>query len=436
MNEKQIHHFSEDVEKCILCGACQAVCPVYAERLDEKQVARGRMALLKSVLAGELPLTDELNEIVATCIGCKACSDQCPSGAEADLANLAAKISLAGEKGLPFYRKILARQVFSKPEVLSASSRLLHAIGTRVYTPLAGVPFIRPALPFIRNGAPRNIPPLGRPSFHERAHENRLETEPRGRVALFYGCAIDQIYPGWGDAAVRILNRSGFEVTIPKEQVCCGAPVIFMGDRISAERMVEANLQAFDLDHLDAVITLCATCGSTLKELYPKLFGMKKAKEFSAKVMDLHEFLVTHPLAFENAHINRDSKPLKVTYHDPCHLKRGMGVHKEPREILESLPDIQFVEMNDADRCCGGGGLFSMSHYDLALKIGKHKVERIHESGAEIVATACPSCMIHLTDLLKREGLNIPVVHVCELLNRSQEKPESQDPLISGAKKS
>jgi glycolate oxidase iron-sulfur subunit len=434
MTQELIQHFSEEVEKCVLCGACQAVCPVYAERLDEKQVARGRMALLRTVLSGELPLTDELNEIVATCIGCKACSAHCPKGAASDLANLAAKITLAGEKGLPFYRKILARQIFSKPGILSASSRLLHVMGTKIYTPLAGIPFMHPALPYIRNGTPRSIPPLGKPSFREGNHTNHLQSEPRGRVALFYGCAVDQIYPAWGESAIRILNRAGFEVIIPREQACCGAPLIFMGDLTSAEKMVETNLHALNMKDLDAVITLCATCGSTLKELYPRFFERDGIEEVSSKIMDLQEFLIAHSLPIEME--DRDRKPLKVTYHDPCHLKRGMGVHEEPRQILQSLPGVQFIEMKDADRCCGGGGLFSLSHYDLALKIGRHKVERIRESGAEVVATACPSCSIHLADLLHREDLNIPVVHVCELLGRSLEQPESQEPLISGTKKS
>ncbi len=414
-----LQQIAHETEKCTLCGACQAVCPVYSESMDETQVARGRIALLNAVLTGELDLTDRLNEILATCIGCKACSAHCPSGAAGDVANLAAKLTIGQEKGLPFYKKLLSRQLFSKPGMLSVSTQLLDIMGNKIYTPLAGIRSMRPALPYIRNGIPRNIPPLKGIPFHERNHNNLLHSKPLGQVALFYGCAIDRFYPEWGDSAVRILNQAGYEVVIPQEPVCCGAPVLFMGDLKTAKKLMEKNLAALSGEDLDCVITLCATCGHTLRELYPTLFQKEKTDLLSRKVMDLQEFLITRDL-WEELEIDDRGRPaLRVTYHDPCHLNRGMGIREAPRKILQNLPGIDFVEMKDADRCCGGGGLFSLSHYDLSLKIGRHKVERICETGAEIVATACPSCTIHLTDLLNRKNLDIRVVHVSELIDRS-----------------
>jgi len=412
-----LKQFEKEVKKCILCGACQSVCPVYIENPDETQVARGRMALLDSVLSGKLELTDHLNDILSSCIGCKACSAQCPAGSSADLANLAAKIILSREKGLPFYQKLISRQIFSNPGILTTSAHLMDIMGRKLYTPLSRVRPIRPLLPYVQNGAARQIPPASAKPFRKRRLVNCPTSEPKGRVALFYGCAVDLFFPHWGESAIRILNRAGFEVIVPENMTCCGAPMLFMGDYETAGKAMKTNLAALTAYETDAVITLCATCGYMLRELYPKFFQESSADPLPGKVMDLQEFLISKNL-MKDLILNEETRPLlRVTYHDPCHLNHGMGVREAPRVILKSLPGVEFVEMQDADRCCGGGGLFSMSHYDLSLKIGRHKVERIRETEAEVVATACPSCMIHLTDLLKRAGLKTRVLHVSELLN-------------------
>jgi glycolate oxidase iron-sulfur subunit len=286
-----------------------------------------------------------------------------------------------------------------------------------LYAPLAKIRLIHPILPYVPGGTARHIPQMAKKPFRKRRHTNRLSSKPRGRVALFYGCAVDLFFPHWGESAIRILNHAGFEVIVPENMTCCGAPMLFMGDTEAAGKGMETNLAVISAAEPDAVITLCATCGSMLRELYPKFFQSKEADSLSEKVMDLQEFLISQNL-LKDVIFNEEARPLlRVTYHDPCHLNRGMGVRDAPRTILHSIPNIEFVEMRDADRCCGGGGLFSLSHYDLSLKIGRHKVERIRETQAEVVATACPSCIIHLTDLLERAGSKTRVMHVCELMD-------------------
>ena len=407
---------AREAAKCILCGSCQSVCPVYAETLAETQVARGRMALLQALIDGELELTDQLTRILSTCIGCKACTSACPAGAAPDMANLAAKILLGKAKGLPFYKQLITRQLLTNPTLLGASSRVVQTLGRRVYTPLAKVPFVRRVLPYVRDGIPRNLFSGSTPPFHDREPENRVPGALRGRVALFYGCAIDHVYPEWGEKAVHLLNRAGFEVEMPHGLTCCGAPLLYAGDGDAAKEMMTKNLALLSRSDLDAIITLCATCGSTLKELYPSFLENDGARRLSEKVFDLQEFIMQGELIRNLESIEGVRPPLRVTYHDPCHLNRGMGVQSAPREILRNLPGIDYVEMEDAGRCCGGGGLFSMSHYDLSLKMGEHKVGSIIASGAEVVATGCPSCVMQLTDLLAREGASIAVVHVCDLV--------------------
>ncbi|NOY54238.1 MAG: (Fe-S)-binding protein [Deltaproteobacteria bacterium] len=411
----------EEAGKCILCGACQSVCPVYAELLDESQVARGRMALLKAVFAGKLTETDRLDRILSACIGCKACSAQCPAGSQADSANLAAKLRIRRSEGLPYYQKILSRQVFSRAKLRSAFAGLLDLLGRKIYAPLSHHRGFQSALPYVRNGKGRNIPRHSATPFHKRPFLPPVTGVLKGKVTLFYGCAVDTFYPQWGKEAVTLLHHAGIEVEVPETQSCCGAPLLFMGDREGAARMAKQNLAALSGMNTEAVITLCATCGSTLKELYPKLFPGKTPETLAGRIMDFQEYWIQKGLPIPSIKEKPDnSPPLRVTYHDPCHLNRGMGIREAPRTILQHLPGIEYIEMEDADRCCGGGGLFSLRHYDLSLKIGRHKVDRIVESGADIVATACPSCQIQLEDLLRRAGLDTRVVHVCELLHGSE----------------
>jgi len=416
MNEL-LEKFSQEAEKCILCGACQSVCPVYAEVLDESKVARGRMALLKAVLADNLEVTNRLERILSTCIGCKACSAQCPTGSQADFANLAAKLRISRSKGLPDYQKLLSRQVFSRPKLRSASGRILDILGRRVYEPLSHHRTLQFALPYIRGGKGRMIPRRTIPPFHKRTPFPPVKGGVKGKVVFFYGCAVDTLYPHWGEEALAFLHRSGIDVEVPEGQSCCGAPLLFMGDLKGAEKMAERNLSALTGTDAETIITLCATCGSTLKGLYPRLFPGEASETLAGRIMDFQEYWMHKGLPAPTAKEAQKQAPLRVTYHDPCHLSRGMGVREAPRKILQNLPGIEYVEMEDADRCCGGGGLFSLSHYDLSLKIGQHKVDRIAESGADIVATACPSCRIQLEDLLHRAGLDTRVVHVCELLS-------------------
>jgi glycolate oxidase iron-sulfur subunit len=191
--------------------------------------------------------------------------------------------------------------------------------------------------------------------------------------------------------------------------------------------MMKTNLTALSHPEVEAVITLCATCGSTLKDLYPKLFPGEETEALAGKIMDFQEYLLSKNPALVDGSRSEKRSSLRVTYHDPCHLNRGMGVRDAPRTLLKNLPGVTYVEMEEADRCCGGGGLFSLSHYDLSLKIGRRKVERIIESGADVVATACPSCQMHLTDLLQREGLGIRVAHVCELLDEALHQETAQE---------
>jgi len=236
--------------------------------------------------------------------------------------------------------------------------------------------------------------------------------EARMRVGLFAGCATNLIYPGLGESVARILVGEGMEVVLPHDQGCCGMPVYTAGDRQTALELAEANLKAFGKHKVDAIVTACASCGTALKQDYEKILGVKLA-DLGAPVYDFGEFLARYSsLKFGEA----PSARIKVTYHYPCHLTRGQGIKDAPGRVLEALPHVDYVEMSEADRCCGGAGTFSLTHYDLAKAIGRRKAANIAASGADVVATSCPSCMMQLEDMLRRNGLPQRVVHLADLV--------------------
>jgi len=206
------------------------------------------------------------------------------------------------------------------------------------------------------------------------ADRQRCAREARS-VAYFVGCAGNLIYPESASAAVEALSRAGVEVVIPKSQGCCGTPVFNAGDFVTAREMASRNIETLQSCGADAVVTACASCGLTLKREYEELLGFDGG--VGLPVFDLTEFLVLRganvtPLA-QSAGLDAapgtagsGARKVRVTYHDPCHLSRGQGISEDPREVLRSIPWVEFVEMRDADRCCGAGGSFSLSHYELS----------------------------------------------------------------------
>jgi len=233
------------------------------------------------------------------------------------------------------------------------------------------------------------------------------------------GCAVDFIYPEIGLKIISFLNARGVEVSIPKKQGCCALPVIGAGDLQTAREMAQENLEAFG--GVDFIITGCATCGSALKG-YGAFFeggeGEKPFDSFAARVRDFSEFLLRDlKLTGEDLSFGPQRKSnLKVTYHDPCHLSRYQGIKEEPRQVISALPGVELIEMDGADQCCGMGGSFGLSYYDLSKKIADRKAAAIRKTGADAVVTTCPGCRMQLVDVLNRHGMPQQVFHLAELL--------------------
>jgi len=236
----------------------------------------------------------------------------------------------------------------------------------------------------------------------------------KDKVGFFTGCLADYRLQKVGNALVEVLKKNKVEVVVPKDQICCGSPLLRTGATKGIEKFVKTNVESFEKAGVDTVVTACPGCAMTLRNNYPELVKGVLGRESKFKVLHISEYL-THNLILNT----KDMKPLNatVTYHDPCHLNRGLGINKEPREIIQSIPGIKLVEMERADACCGAGGGTRSGMRHLTYLIGGRKDELYKKTGANMLLTACPFCELQLTDIVK----DTTTLDLVELLQKAYE---------------
>jgi glycolate oxidase iron-sulfur subunit len=405
------------VDKCVRCAACQAGCPTYESSLAETLSARGRIRLARALLEGDLKPSARVAADFDMCLSCMACMDACPAKIDTVAIFQAARADLAPIRGMGFVKRMILHHVLPYPVRLNALAKLT-GMAALVYE--NAPEFLVRFLPYTFQGRRRNLPNLLQTNLRALA-----PTGGRGhgwdgslhRVAYFSGCMTDLAYPDAGLSVMRELERAGVEVIYPQEQVCCGAPAWFAGDNDTARSLVRRNIQVLGALDVEAVVVSCATCGSTLSHLLPTLADdPPAARKLAAKVIDFQKLMVE--LGMETVYKGMSGgRKLKVTYHDPCHLKRGMGVSAEPRALIKSLPNVEFVEMEGADVCCGGAGAFTLDHGDESARFGAVKAAALAKSGADIAVTECPSCQLQLTGALARAGVSMPVMSSAGLVD-------------------
>jgi glycolate oxidase iron-sulfur subunit len=408
-----VANLAPEVNRCLKCGLCRAVCPVFAEVLDESGCARGKIALIEGLSENSLSLSGRFSDKLSKCLNCKSCMEACPSGIKVDELVLAARSEIFQRGKFPLLKRLIFRHLLRRGKLLPPVGKLASFIERRILRGLPPSSPYRLLLPMIKMDKDRVFPMFAaRTLMDEHAEIISPEGKPRMRVGYFAGCSANLIYTGIGKAVISVLLGEGMEVVLPHDQGCCGVPAYTAGDRPTGRELALTNIKAFEKYKLDAVVTSCASGGVALKTDYEKILGFRE-KALGADVFDISEFLTGQSeLKFEDIGLD----PVKVTYHDPCHLNRGQGITEAPRRVLGAIPHVEFVEMEDAGRCCGGGGTFSLSHYDISKEIGKKKANCIAATGADIVATSCPSCIMQLEDMLRRNGLPQKVMHVIELL--------------------
>lgn len=407
------------VNQCVRCGQCRSACPVFKELSDESAVARGKLALLRSFLEGKAVPTEELQAILGKCLLCKTCSAQCPSGVAAD------ELILAG-------RELLAEKNGLSPVKQAVFSLLKHRALFDFCLSMAslGQDFGIKRLPGKRLGAiarfpmpglarRRIIPPFASRSLRKEYPEVIKVARPKARVAFFTGCMANYIYTGSGRAAIDVLLANNIEVVLPKYQHCCGYPVFTAGDAAGGRLLARHNIDVFAEQKVDAVITICGSCGSAWRHEYARLLAgdeayLQKLAAISKKTYDIAEYL-TEVMPLDKAAMGEVKA--QVTIHDPCHLgARGMGVTKQVRQLVAAIPGVTVTEMKEPGRCCGSGGSFNLVHYELSRDINDRKIADIAGTGADLVIAGCGSCRMHLTDGLEQNHAPQNVMHTIELV--------------------
>jgi glycolate oxidase iron-sulfur subunit len=381
----------------------------------ESSVARGHLARLRATIEADIPFDDDIRSSLFECLMCRACTAECPPAIETDRAVVAARAGYV-EKRQSLTQKLIFRWALPNPPLLRTGARALDWAKRMGVTRLAG---LLNALPWLDRGlaeGPRMMPAPGR-FLRDRIARRDDTVNGQRRVTYFVGCALDYALPAAGEATLNVLEAAGISA-VPASNVCCGLPPYSYGDIGSARALARKNVEALRESGDGAIVTECASCSSFLRE-YPSLFEADDpmradAEAMAARVQDLSTFVpaVGVPEALRRIEA-------VVTYHDPCHLSRYQGITREPRELIQRIPGLEYRELPEADWCCGGAGSYSLSHHELSMEILGRKMENVRSTGAEVVVTPCPACILQLRYGAEKFGVPVEVIHLSEMLQRA-----------------
>ncbi|MEW6306953.1 MAG: (Fe-S)-binding protein [Verrucomicrobiota bacterium] len=404
---------------CVHCGLCLSSCPTYLETGNENDSPRGRIYLMRAVQGDRLPLADTTVKHIDLCLGCRACEAACPSGVHYGelLESTRDHLEQRHQRSLfqRFLRRVAIERVFPFPARLKLAllpARILKRLGLTAFLPK----FARDALQLIPRHTteaqlPENLPAALQPA--------------RARVGFIQGCVMSVMFGDTNHASVALLNRAGCDVITPADQVCCGALYAHSGKLADARECARRNIAAFEALNLDGIIINAAGCGSTLKEyghlLHDDPAWAARAQAFSAKVKDLTEWLAQSGLKPSSAAPGKT-----VTYHDACHLAHPQRITKPPRDLLRAVVGNRLVDLPESDVCCGSAGSYNLTEPEMAERLQKRKIDNILKTGAQIVVTTNPGCILQIRAGLDKAGAgHIRVLHIADFLDEQSRSSAS-----------
>lgn len=404
------------VRDCIHCGLCLPRCPTFRALHHEGDNPRGRMWQIKEAALGLVAFDDpRFQTHIYQCFNCRACETACPSGVQ-----FGPVMELARAKTPPqnrrdrLVRSILLNGLLPHPRRLSLAGALYRLTRALGLPPLMRATGAWKVVPLGKFAA---FPPVGdrTPRKMALATMTPAAGERRGRVGLLTGCIQDEMFHGTNRRTLLALASNGYDVVIPEQRVCCGALASHAGESKTAERLAAQTMDTFTRLNLDAIVVNAAGCGSNMKEYELQLRhdAERKAagRAFSGRVKDASEFLIDKGVRPPPRSIR-----LRVAYQDPCHLAHGQRVVQQPRKVLSTIPGLELVEMKESDWCCGSAGVYNLTHPDLAEQALSWKLQHIIDSGAQLIASANPGCILQIGMGLQRAGKDVPIVHVMDLL--------------------
>jgi glycolate oxidase iron-sulfur subunit len=400
----------EGILDCLHCGICLPQCPTYRVLGQEMDSPRGRVYLMRAVTEGRMGLTENFLLHMDRCLGCRACETACPAGVPFGRLLEETRGQMERLARRPLMRRLLGRLVLG---VFPDRRRLGRLLGvTRLYQRAGLQRLVRGSgllRPFSRLAAmERLLPGLETRAVAALPSETPPAGAPRGTVALLEGCVQALLFPEVNRATVALLARAGYHVRVPPGQGCCGALHLHWGDRATARELARRNVAA--LAQADWIVANAAGCGAALRDYGHLLPDDPRAVALAARVRDVSEVLAEHLPE------PRRSLELTVTYHDPCHLAHGQRVREAPRALLQSIPGLRLVELVDADLCCGSAGVYNLMEPEIAGELLERKLDRIAATGADVVATGNPGCILQIRQGLAARGLMIRVHHPVEIL--------------------
>ncbi len=413
----------EGVNQCVHCGLCLASCPTFSELGTEMDSPRGRIFLIKSLAEGRIGLSDPTVEHLSLCLDCRACETVCPAGVPYGRLIEAAKAEIErqrpGGAGRRAFRWLNFGLLLGNRRVLAlaaAGLRLYQASGLQALVRRTGLARLLPGtlpawealLPTMPSAADRAPLPALTPAVGSR----------RARVAMLTGCVQSIVFGAHNRATARVLARNGCDVLAPSGQGCCGALNAHGGDHARAVAMAKRTIETFEAAGADAVVVNTSGCGAHMKA-YGALLAddpawAERAARFVRTVQDLAEFLAREPLRGPLAPV-----PMTVTYHDPCHVVHGQKIRRQPRELLAQVPGLAMVDLPEADWCCGSAGIYNLTQPEMADRLLRRKVRNVASTGAEAVVTANPGCILQIQAGLRAQGIERPVLHLVEILDRA-----------------
>ena len=420
---------------CVHCGFCLPACPTYNRLGDEADSPRGRLHLMGAVVEGRLdPASDAFQTHIDRCLGCRACEPVCPSGVEYGVLLEAARetaiearkpglltralLAIMASRGLsaPFF---FGGRILRATGLASLAVRILPAAGLlgSGRMAMAMLAATKGWTPPSRAGAGRAAIDRAAECETGRAAKESNSPEARRTVGLLLGCVQEGLYDRINRATARTLEANGYQVVKVRGQGCCGALHAHAGSLEGARSLARVNMDAFEAAGVDYVVANAAGCGAAMKD-YDVLFEADSeradsAAAFSDRVRDVTELLadVGPRKGAEVAY--------RVAYDHPCHLLHAQGVEEPPLKVLRAVPGVDVRVVANADECCGGAGIYGLTHPDLGGRIGGDKVAAVRAEGAQAACTANPGCMMQIGAGLRIEGAPSDVVHPVEILDES-----------------
>jgi glycolate oxidase iron-sulfur subunit len=408
----------ELVSDCVHCGFCLPSCPTYAVWGEEMDSPRGRIQLMSQGLNGE-PMSDSMVLHFDRCLGCMACVPACPSGVQYDKLIEATRAQVERNHRRPLRDRALREAVFAlfpyrrRLRLLRGPLAAYQRTGLQALVRRSGLlQRLAPTLATMEDIAPRIT---AAPDLPERVEARGTR---RMTVGMLTGCVQGAFFPGVNAATARVLAMEGCDVVIPRRQGCCGALSVHNGREPEAKAFARKLIDAFADTGVERVVVNAAGCGSSMKE-YADLLAddpayADRAAAFAAAVRDVSELLAELGPAAE-----RHPVPVTIAYHDACHLSNAQGIRAQPRALLTGIPGLELKEIAEAELCCGSAGIYNLLNPEPAAELGDRKAANVLATGAELLVTANPGCLMQVAAALRRKGGSIALAHTVEVLDAS-----------------